>query len=166
MAMNNKARLEIGVSQSPGVDGCHIATSWYVNDKLQLSYTEHEDLPPVVNLDLEFPAIIKIVLSGQSTQYKVFSLDTSNVTLYIGDVKFKLTESQAENLFNEQMHYSTEQDIKKGIELKFTNSDPLQWILDCSRDDMIMTFLTQEESLHSGVSMPIENEFQRMYSKK
>lgn len=166
MAMNNKARLEIGVSQSPGVDGCHIATAWYVNDKLQLSYTEHEDLPPVVNLDLEFPAIIKVVLSGPSTELKVFSLSTDKVTLYIGNVKFALSEKQAENLFNEQMHYSTEQDIEKGIELKFTNSDPLQWIMDCFKDDMISTFLTQEESLHSGVSMPIENEFRRMYSKK
>lgn len=166
MVMINKAKLEIGVSQTPGDDGNYIATAWYVNDKLQLSFSESENLPPVINLELDFPATIKIVLSGESIENKVFSLDVDKVTLYIGNIKFKLTEKQAEDLFNEQMYYSTEQDIEKGIELKFTSADPLQLLLDCCRDDMIQTFLTEEEILHSGVSMPIENEFRRMYSQK
>jgi len=166
MVMKTRARLEIGVSQSPGDDGLCYATSWYVNNNLQLSFTDSDRLPPVVSIDLDFPATVKIVLDGQSIENKVFSLDVNQVTLYIGNVKFKLTEKQAEQLFNEQMHYSTEEDIKQGVEIKFSANDPLQWILDCFKGDMIATFLTQEESLHSGVSLGIENEFRILYSQK
>ena len=162
--MINKAKLEIGVSQTPGNDGNYIATAWYVNDKLQLSFSESENLPPVINLELDFPATIKIVLSGKSIENKVFSLDVDKVTLYIGNIKFKLTEKQAEDLFNEQMYYSTEQDIEKGIELKFTSADPLQLLLDCSRDDMIQTFLTEEDSPPLLFPLPVDLVFDGLLS--
>jgi hypothetical protein len=162
--MKNNTRLEIGVAQSVGVDGNYLATSWYVNNKLQLSFTERESLPSVISLDLYFPATVKVVFNGMSRALKTFSIDIDNITLYEGNTKFKLTEKQAQDLFNQQMYYSTEQDIEKGIELKFTNTNLNGWILDCFKEDMILSHLTEQEMLLTGVSQSIKLHFEQMYT--
>tara|TARA_R110000822_G_scaffold231944_2_gene363790 strand:- start:22 stop:552 length:531 start_codon:yes stop_codon:yes gene_type:complete len=168
--MKNNTRLEIGVSQSLGVDGNYIATSWYVNNKLQLSFTERESLPSVISLDLYFPATVKVVFDGMSVEKKTFSIDTDSITLYEGKTKFKLTERQAQALLDlngQKMHYSTEEDIRQGINLKFTNTDPNGWILDCFKKDMILDYLfTEQELLLTGVSQGVELNFRQMYLRK
>jgi hypothetical protein len=95
---------------------------------------------------------------------KTFSIDIDNITLYEGNTKFKLTEKQAQDLFNQQMYYSTEQDIEKGIELKFTNTNLNGWILDCFKEDMILSHLTEQEMLLTGVSQSIKLHFEQMYT--
>tara|TARA_R110000772_G_scaffold268446_2_gene395538 strand:+ start:1505 stop:2041 length:537 start_codon:yes stop_codon:yes gene_type:complete len=167
--MKNNTRLEIGVSQSLGVDGNYIATTWYVNNKLQLSFTERESLPSVISLDLYFPATVTVVFDGMSVEKKTFSIDTDSITLYEGNTKFKLTEKQAQALLDlngQKMHYSTEEDIRQGINLKFTNTDPNGWILDCFKEDMIYRSVTEQELLLTGVSQSVELNFKQMYIRK
>ena len=115
----NKANLEIVVEQAVGSDELNFNTQWYVDDKLVSSHKPGQSEVYSVNLEVEFPAKVKLVITGQPTHSKRVSIQQIKLCGMV------LSQYHMEVLLNDKFHYN----YPEIVEIKFDADDPLKWFI-------------------------------------
>lgn len=162
--MKKKVIFEVQVEQAPDRNNLYFATKWYVDDVLKISSSQTEPLPSTVSLELELPCKVRIFLEGQSNTDKRFSIIPENVCFYVGKLKYPLTPLEAEEIFNNQIHYTTEEDVNNSINLNFKFDDPLKWRLD--QNSLNLGYLTPEQREVHGITLGASVLFQFVYDQR